>query len=98
MNDSSGYIKKLQKWATQLGLAARLFYITAGNTRAGGFTSSGDDNGGGGGGGGGGSGVGGGGGGCKGPPGGGRVEGVYVVLGGDGDAVQGFLTRWGGAR
>ena len=73
MNDSSGYVKRLQKWATQLGLAARLFYAAQKDGKDGKGASAAR---------------------CgKGPPRGGRVEGVYVVLGGDGEAVQGFLTR-----
>jgi len=84
MNDSSGYVKKLQRWCAQLGLAARLFYALPGGGA--GFSAGGDDDpeasaerfrGSG----------------SVGPPPGGRVEGVFVVLGGDGDSVQTFLTR-----
>lgn len=84
MNDSSGYVKKLQRWCAQLGLSARLFYALPGGGA--GFSAGGDDD------------PeapedGRGSSGMVGPPPGGRVEGVFVVLGGDGDGVQTFLTR-----
>ena len=34
MNDSRGYLKKLETWAGQLGLAGRIFYREAGTARA----------------------------------------------------------------
>ena len=56
MNNTAGYIKKLQKWCSQLGLDARLFHQVP-------------------------------------KPGMVRIEGVYVVLGGTGDSISGFLSR-----
>ena len=84
MNDSSGYVKKLQRWCAQLGLAARLFYALPGGGA--GFSAGGDDA----------------------PASAGSPFAVpdrsvllrevawkvcLIVLGGDGDGVQTFLTR-----
>ena len=76
MNDSSGYVKKLRKWAAALGLAVRLFYAEEGRGADATATApadedDSDDR----------------------PPSGGRVEGVFVVLAGEDDAIGGFLAR-----
>ena len=80
MNDSSGYVKKLRKWAAALGLAVRLFYAEEGRGATATATATAtapadeddsDDR----------------------PPSGGRVEGVFVVLAGEDDAIGGFLAR-----
>ena len=92
MNDSKGYVRTLQKWCANLGLDARVFWsepsgvptaasdATSRPHKA--WTSEDVD------------------GepetiarGVVGPPTGGRVENVFVVVGGDGDDVQKFLAR-----
>ena len=86
MNDSKGYVRTLQKWCANLGLDARLFWSdpngAASSSRHATWTSEDRD------------------GepemsarGVVGPPPGGRVENVFVVVGGDGDGVQKFLAR-----
>ena len=80
MNDSSGYVKKLRKWAAALGLAVRLFYAEEGRgadataTAPATAPADEDDS-------------------DDVPPSGGRVEGVFVVLAGEDDAIGGFLAR-----
>jgi hypothetical protein len=92
MNDSKGYVRTLQKWCANLGLDARMFWsepsgvptaasdVTSRPQKS--WTSEDVD------------------GepettarGVVGPPTGGRVENVFVVVGGDGDDVQKFLAR-----
>ena len=92
MNDSKGYVRTLQKWCANLGLDARVFWsepsgvptaasdVTSRPQKS--WTSEDVD------------------GepettarGVVGPPTGGRVENVFVVVGGDGDDVQKFLAR-----
>ena len=92
MNDSKGYVRTLQKWCANLGLDARVFWSepsgvpTAASDATSrpqkSWTSEDVD------------------GepettarGVVGPPTGGRVENVFVVVGGDGDDVQKFLAR-----
>ena len=92
MNDSKGYVRTLQRWCANLGLDARVFWSepsgvpTAASDATSrpqkSWTSEDVD------------------GepettarGVVGPPTGGRVENVFVVVGGDGDDVQKFLAR-----
>ena len=92
MNDSKGYVRTLQKWCSNLGLDARLFWSEPNGVASAAsdatsrphksWTSEDVD------------------GepesaarGVVGPPSGGRVENVFIVVGGDGYGVQKFLTR-----